>query len=222
MSWIKDNWGLKLLSLMVAVLLWLATVGEPESATVIAVPVQYRNIPANLEVSSEMRESAYVEVRGPSGRLSGANLANTVVLVDLAGQQRPGERTYSIQEDNVRLPPGVQFLRAVPAQIRIRLEYQVSREVPVVVRYSGPAPDGLRIARQEVAPQLVRILGPESRVSAIDRVQTDPIELAAVEGVQTFQAHPYSGDPQVRLVKSDLMVTIKVGLEKADRKTDRE
>jgi len=215
MSWIKDNWGLKLLSLAVAILLWLATVGEPESATVIAVPVQYRNIPANLEVSSEMRDSAYVEVRGPSGRLSGAHLANSVVVVDLSSQRRPGERTYSIQADNVRLPAGVQFLRAVPAQIRIRLEYQVSREVPVVVRYAGPAPEGLRIAKQDVSPQLVRILGPESRVNAIDRVQTDPIELTAIEGVQTFQAHPYSGDPQVRMVKSDQMVTIKVGLEKA-------
>lgn len=215
MSWITDNWGLKLLSLIVAILLWLATVGEPESATVIAVPVQYRNIPTNLEVSSEMRESAYVEVRGPSGRLSGSSLANTVVVVDLASQSRPGERTYSIQAENVRLPSGVQFLRAVPAQIRIRLEYQVSREVPVVVRYAGPAPEGLRIGSQEVTPQLVRILGPESRVNAIDRVQTDPIELAGVEGIQSFQVHPYSGDPQVRLVKSDLMVTIKVGLEKA-------
>lgn len=215
MSWITDNWGLKLLSLVVAVLLWLATVGEPESATVIAVPVQYRNIPTNLEVSSEMRESAYVEVRGPSGRLSGSSLANTVVVVDLASENRPGERTYSIQAENVRLPAGVQFLRAVPAQIRIRLEYQVSREVPVVVRYAGPAPEGLRIASQEVTPQLVRILGPESRVNAIDRVQTDPIELTGVEGMQTFQAHPYSGDPQVRLVQSDMMVTIKVGLEKA-------
>ncbi|MBS1827674.1 MAG: YbbR-like domain-containing protein [Acidobacteria bacterium] len=215
MSWITDNWGLKLLSLAVAVLLWLATVGEPESATVIAVPVQYRNIPATLEVSSEMSDSAYVEVRGPSGRLSGSNLANTVVVLDLASQSKPGERTYSIQAENVRLPAGVQFLRAVPAQIRIRLEYQVSREVPVVVRYAGPAPEGMRIAKQEIQPQLVRILGPESRVNAIDRVQTDPIELSTVEGVQSFQVHPYSGDPQVRLVKSDLMVTIKVGLEKS-------
>jgi YbbR domain-containing protein len=215
MSWITDNWGLKLLSLAVAVLLWLATVGEPESATVIAVPVQYRNIPTNLEVSSEMRESAYVEVRGPSGRLSGSSLANTVVVIDLASENRPGERTYSIQAENVKLPSGVQFLRAVPAQIRIRLEYQVSREVPVVVRYAGPAPEGLRIVSQEITPQLVRILGPESRVNAIDRVQTDPIELTAVEGIQSFHVHTYSGDPQVRLVQSDLKVSIKVALEKA-------
>ncbi|MBL8222626.1 MAG: YbbR-like domain-containing protein, partial [Bryobacterales bacterium] len=163
----------------------------------------------------EMRDSAYVEVRGPSGRLSGAHLANSVVVVDLASQRRPGERTYSIQADNVRLPAGVQFLRAVPAQIRIRLEYQVSREVPVVVRYAGPAPEGLRIARQDISPQLVRILGPESRVNAIDRVQTDPIELTSIEGVQAFQTHPYSGDPQVRMVNSDQIVTIKVWLEKS-------
>ena len=73
----------------------------------------------------------------------------------------------------------------------------------------------LRIGKQEVTPQLVRILGPESRVNAIDRVQTDPIELSTLEGAQSFQVHPYSGDPQVRLAKSDQMVSIKVVVEKA-------
>ena len=212
MSWITENLALKLLSLLVAVLLWLATVGEPEIVTAQSVPVQYRNTPPNLEISSELTDSALVEMRGSSERLSGPT--NAVVILDLGENTRPGERTYSILAEHVKLPPGITFLRAVPSQIRMRLEYRVSREVPVVVRYSSPVPEGYRIDKQEVNPQLVRIVGPESLVNAIDKVQTDPIDLAARDELQTFRVHPFAGDPQVRIERSDLMVSVKVELQK--------
>lgn len=212
MSWITHNWGVKLLSLAVAVLLWMATVGEPDAATAVGVPIQYRNLPQNLEFSSELVQSAYIEVRGSSGRLTG--LSNAVVMLDMAGQTRPGERTFSILEENVKLPPGVQFVRAVPSQIRVKLEYQVSRSVPVVVRYAAVAPEGYRIAKQDVSPQLAKIMGPASRVQAIDRVQTDPIEVASIDVEQTFHVQAFAGDQQVRVDRNDQMITVKVTLEK--------
>lgn len=213
--WIFGNWQLKLLSAGVATLLWMATVGQSDTTTSMSVPVQYRNVPKDLEISSEVTESAFVEMRGSEGRLSGSNLANTVVLVDLGRERRPGERTFSILEGNVSLPPGVQFVRAVPSQIRVRLEPRVTREVPVQVRYASPRVDGYRIASQEVIPRTVKIVGPESRVNAIDRVQTDPIEFSAQdEGESLVHVHAFIGDPFVRLVESDLTIGVKVNLEK--------
>lgn len=209
------NIGLKGMALAVAVLLWLATVGEGDITSAVAVPVQYRNIPASLEISSELVESAYVEVRGAAGRMSGSSLANAVIIIDLSGETRAGERTHSILRDNVRLPPGIQFLRAVPSQIRLRLEPQVARELPVVARYASRLPGELQIVKQEVSPIAVKLLGPESRVTPMDRVQTDPIELAPVEGEQMFHVHPFTGDPLVRLDRADLLVTVKVTLGKS-------
>ncbi|MCC6394755.1 MAG: hypothetical protein IT167_29440 [Bryobacterales bacterium] len=213
---LTENLGLKLLSLAVALLLWLATVGEPDMTTTIAVPVQYRNTPVNFEISSDLTDSAFVEMKGSSGRLSRQNLANNVVIVvDLSGVRHAGDHTFSIQAENVKLPPGVAFLRAVPSQLRLRLEPRVMRDVPVVVRYADPVPDGYTIARQEVSPSTIRIVGPESRVNAISRVQSDPLELVRGEEEQTFHVHPFAGDPQVRVEPTDLVITVKVGLAKA-------
>lgn len=212
-AWLTENLGLKLLSVVVAVLLWLALVGEPNTTSAIVVPVQYHNIPKDLEVSSDLISSAYVEVRGSRGRLS--SLGNAVVVIDLAKQNQPGERTFSILGNNVNLPPGVEFLRAIPSQIRMRLEPRVTREVPVLVRYGSSIPEGLHIARQEVHPDTVRIVGPESSVQLIDRVQTDPVELAGMAaGEQTIRVHPFAGDARVRLERSDVMINVKVVLEK--------
>ncbi len=208
---ITDHFGLKIVSLIVATLLWFAAVGaDPEMTAVAAVAVQYRNIPESFEISSDLTASAYVQMSGTAGRLTGSNLANAVVLVDLAGELRPGERTFSIRAENVILPQGVRFLRAVPSQVRLRLEPRASRAVPVLVRYAR-IPEGYRIAQQNVIPGEVTITGPQSRVGNLNRVQTDPIEITA--GESTYTARPFVGDDQVRL-SPDQLITVKVTLER--------
>lgn len=212
---LSENLGLKALSLAVAVLLWLATVGGGNVTTAVAVPIQYRNLPTNLEISSELVDSAYVELRGASDRLSGSSLANALVVLDLAAQDRPGERTYSILDDNIQLPPGVEFLRAIPSQIRLKLEPRVSRETLVMVRYAPKIPNGWDIQAQQVSPQTVKVVGPESHVQSVDRVQTDPIELRPVAEEQVFRVHAFTGDPLVRLERSDVTITVRVSLQKS-------
>lgn len=212
---LSENLGLKALSLAVAVLLWLATVGGGNVTTAVAVPIQYRNLPTNLEISSELVDSAYVELRGASDRLSGSSLANALVVLDLAAQDRPGERTYSILDDNIQLPPGVEFLRAIPSQIRLKLEPRVSRETLVMVRYAPKIPNGWDIQAQQVSPQTVKVVGPESHVQSVDRVQTDPIELRPVAEEQVFRVHAFTGDPLVRLERSDVTITVRVSLQRS-------
>ncbi len=207
------NLGWKFLSLLIAVLLWYAVVGEPEVATSVSVPIEYKNIPADLEMSTDVLERVHLEVRGPSGKLETSDLANLAVVLDLATVHRPGERTFTIQQWNVNLPSGVILSRAVPAQVRVRFEHRISREVPVRVRYSAPAMPGYRIAHQKVDPPTMRIVGPDSRVSQIESVQTDPIDLASVTSESTFEVHTYVNDSQVRFASAPV-VHVKVTLER--------
>jgi len=203
------NLGWKLLSLSLALLLWLAIIGDPELATSVSVPIQYKNLPRELEISSEVLDRVHLEIRGPSGKLSPASLEDTAVVLDLKAVHEPGERTYTIQQWNVNLPPGVIFSRAVPAQVRLHFERRMTREVPVRIRHSSPPPPDYEIESQEASPTRLRILGPESRVQQVGYVETDPLDLSAVVGVEEFQVHTYAPDPQVRFESSPL-VTVKV------------
>jgi len=207
------NLGWKFLSLALAILLWYAIVEEPELATSVSAPIEYKNLPADLEMSSDVLDRLHLEVRGPSGQLHTADLANMSVVLDLAPVHRPGERTFTIEQGNVNLPSGVILSRAVPAQIRLRFETRVSREVPVRVRYSRQPPAGYSIARQQVEPSTIRVIGPESRVNRVEAVQTDPIDLSNVVGESRFEVHTYVADSQVRLASSPV-VRVKVILEK--------
>ncbi len=119
---VTRNLGWKLLSVALAVLLWIAVEGEPELVTVQSVPVYYRNVDADLTLVANPPNAVRVELRGPSDVLSRDNLSTIAVILDLAGHTGPGERVFGISRSNVNLPAGVNFVRSDPSELRLHLD----------------------------------------------------------------------------------------------------
>lgn len=199
MRLLTDNFGAKAMSVLIASLLWLAIVGEQELATAIDVPVEYRNFPKAYEVSSDMVNRVNLLVRGPAGKMTDSFLKDASIVVDLESVTRPGERTFNLDSKAVRLPAGLVLERATPTQIRMRFEERFARDVPVQIRYTGNPSAGYRIAKQEVSPAFLRIVGPRSRVEQVQSVDTDPIELMGVVTESDFRTSTFVDDPQVRI-----------------------
>ena len=123
------NLGWRLLSVLLAVLLWIAVEGEPELVTLQAVPVFYRNVESNLALVANPPASVRIELRGASDVLTRDNLANVAVLLDLAGLTEPGERVFPVTRTNVTLPAGVRFVRSDPPELRLHLD-RASKGIP--------------------------------------------------------------------------------------------
>jgi YbbR domain-containing protein len=210
---LTKNLGWKLLSLAISILLWIAVAREPELATDISVPIEFKNIPEDVDISSGAPDRVHVEIRGPSGRLTPDYLSGLAVVLDLS-DVRPGERTLTIRGQNLNLPAGVEFYRAVPTQITLRLDRLQTRSVKVLPRYSKSPPDGYRIESYQVEPAKVGIRGPQDHVSQIDHVMTDPIDLSSVVSRTEIRVHVNVGDPQVRL-ESPAQVTVRVQLARS-------
>jgi len=115
------NLGWKLLSVSLAVLLWIAVEGEPVLVTVQSVPVYYRNVDPALALVSNPPVTVRLELRGSSDVLGPDNLASVAVLLDLAGETGPGDKAFPIARSNVSLPTGVTFVRADPTQVMLHL-----------------------------------------------------------------------------------------------------
>jgi YbbR domain-containing protein len=212
MRFLTQNLGWKLLSILLAVGLWLAIAREPEVATSLSVPVEFKNMRDDLDISGDLPNRVFLEVRGQSGRLSRDNLSALAVVLDLADAQ-PGVRTYDIRGRNLNLPSGVAFYRAVPSQLTLRFDQlAVKQESVQPVFVNKPA--GYRIASQDFSPTEVRIRGSQDHVQAINQVKTDPMDLSGVAGEMVFHTHLNVGDAQVRLVDTSSDLTVRVKLEK--------
>jgi len=210
--WVPNNLGWKLGSLLLAVLLWLAFSATPDIVTTHAAPILYRNLAPSLLVTGDTPESIHVELRGPAGQLSAASLSDTVALFDLASVSGPGERTFTLSDENLNLPRNVSFLRAVPSQLRLRFARLLTRDVPVQIRFSGALPPGRQLVSKTSTPETLRVAGAEVQVLSVENVETDAIDLSTVSKSGEYQVNTFVSNPQVRFESSPI-VTIKLAVE---------
>ena len=209
-----ENIAWKLLSLAAAVLIWVSVASEPELATFISVRVEYKNLPPDVEIDSDVIETVLLEVRGPSGELSSLpeDRRRYAVILDLADAE-PGPHTFSIDHNDVRLPRGVQMVRAVPARIRLNFEPGATRTVPVDVRFADTLPPDLQVVDAAAEPSALAVTGPASRVAQIGAVEIDPLHLKPAVGTARYRVEAYVQDPRVRFQDS-AQVTVKVTVGK--------
>ena len=207
------NFGWKLLSLVAAFFIWANIASEPELSTIIASPVEYKNFPKDLEISSDIVATVDVEAHGPAGQLRDVNSAHLAAIVDFSSVKAPGERTFTLTAAEVKLPGGIQLIRIIPAQLRFVFEHRMTRSVPVQVPFAGRLAPGLRVVSHSVTPSMLSIAGPESRVQAVLKAESDPFDLTQVASDTTQKLSVYIGEPQVRFVNTP-QVTVNIHVEK--------
>jgi YbbR domain-containing protein len=212
---LTENLGWKAGALAISLLLWWGLVGEPEITMSVSVPVQYLNMPKDMEISSDVLEQVHLEVRGPSGKLSSDGLKEAAVILNLSDVSKAGEHTFPIEPANVYTPLGVEVIRAVPSQLRVRFERRLTRKTSVTVRIGNPPPRGYRVTAQTAEPAQVTITGPESQVRDIAAVETDPLDLSGVVGRAEFNVEVFVPDPHVRLEPAQ-RVRVQVEVRKND------
>jgi YbbR domain-containing protein len=204
---------LGLVALLTAGVLWLSVAADPMMASFVSVPVEYKGLPEDLEIASDVFESVYLELRGPSEQLRNYREHSPAVVLDMSNV-RAGERTFSITDTNLDLGRGLRLVRAIPAQLRFQFEPRAMREVPVEVRFIKSPPQGYGIASYEVIPRTLRILGPQSHVAKVNQVMTDPVDLGNVVGPAEFRVNVFAGDSLVRFAGSPRVV-VRVTIKKA-------
>lgn len=206
------NAGWKLVSLAMAVLLWVSVASEPELSMFASVPVQYKELPQDVAISSEVVESVYLELRGPAGELREFAESNESAVILEMGAVRAGERTFNVDSNSARLPRALRLVRAIPSQIRFDFERRVRRDVPVEVRFVG-APPGYEVVRSGISPPSLTVEGPESHVERLQAVMADPIDLHAVVGTAEFRVNTFINDPLIQFT-SDSHVVVRVTMRK--------
>ena len=121
---VTHNFGWKMLSLAIAVVIWALVASEPEIST-FATRAGGVQEPARGP-GDQLRPVTTVklELRGPSGELRGAGRRRRAPRGDSGhvAACRPGERTFPIGDGNVRLARGVHLVRAIPSEVRFHFE----------------------------------------------------------------------------------------------------
>lgn len=202
--------GLRVMSLAIALLLWIFVTtekrGEVPSEKVVDAPVTYNPPPGMIILNP--RDRVRVRVRGGATTIRHVNPYTVDVQVELP-HDATGKLEVRIDQDNVLVPEGVEVLSIEPSSLELQLDREVRRLLPVRVRLTGePAAGAVVSSRPEVQPDQVLAVGPQSLVSSLDHLETSPINLDGHAFDFEESALVASPDPLVKVQSQ--VVTVRV------------
>ena len=207
-----EDWSLKLLSLAIAVVLWLLVTGQNEPVTA-HVNVQLNFIrPQSLEISNDPPRTVDVMLTGSRSKLDDLTALDLVATVDIS-DQRAGERVLRLADKAlISLPQGIKVDGYQPSAIPVHLEPIVERQVSVVPKLEGKPADGFEVYAVHPSKGSVTVRGPASRVNALQRVMTETIWLAGHKENYTAPNLAIDvPDPKVDLIEPIVSVDIEIG-----------
>ncbi|MBI2822246.1 MAG: YbbR-like domain-containing protein [Acidobacteria bacterium] len=203
-----DNLGLKLVSLLLALLLWFSVSSEQVYERTVSVPVEFLNIPASLEISNDYTRTLDVQITARRGGLfSSGNVAMSAqVNLQDAGV---GERIVPITEADIRKPDTVVVLNITPSRIALVLERTSTKLVPVDPQIVGTPAPGYQVMRVQAIPPEITVTGPESRVRRAVKAVTEPIEIS---GAKSSVQRDVNVDVAESKLRVDRIHPVRVGV----------
>jgi len=223
-SWVKrvflENLVYKLVSLLLAIGLWLAVANAPLAEIEMRVPIEFRSLPQNLEIDSASFTEAQVRLKGPERVLHGLTAADIRAEVDLSNMQ-PGERTFDLTARQVHVPEGVEVVQIIPGQFHLSFDNRETRTVEVRPRVTGNFARGLHVAEVRADPSTIMVTGPRRRVQALEAATTDMVDASGTMTRGSFVTQVYVPDPLIQVVHAT-PIRVTVIMERAgdEKKTE--
>lgn len=190
--------GLKALAIALAVTLWVLVSGNEMVERALRIPLEFTNLPEQLEMVGDPPNVVDVRVRGSSGALARITAGELVAVLDIEGA-REGQRLFHLRNLDVRAPVGVQVMQVTPSNVSIRFEPSVTKVVPVVASIEGNPKTGFVVTRVLADPAQVELVGPASEIQAATEAITEPVSVSGADRTVSDIVTVGSPDPAIRL-----------------------
>jgi YbbR domain-containing protein len=212
--WFVRDWKLKLVSLVLALGLWLLLVPSEKmfSEKALTIPLETRNIPAGLEIVEQQVETIDITLRAPNRILDEIGPAGLVARIDL-DRASVLQQEYPLNESMIAVPPGAEVIKITPNKVTIKLERTGEATLDVHPTLRGKVSQGFRIALTEIEPMSIRVQGPESRVRVKEAAVTAPIDISRITVSTVFEVDIILPRPELRLVSPQTSARVTVHVE---------
>lgn len=205
------NWGLKLFSFLLALILWFTLIPEEKmsSEKTLTISLELHNIPSEMELVEKPPSTIDVKIKAPNRLISQITSANVRAVLNLE-RARVDQEEYPINRSMISIPQGAEVKDILPSQVNLRLERikEIMLDVePIII---GKLQEGLKIERVEITPPQVLIKGPESKIKDEYKVRTSPIDISSLTQTTELEADLILPSPDLRLASSEIKVKVNI------------
>ncbi len=174
------NPGMKVLSVVLAISLWIFVTYRGQSEIAVDVPIGFRNVPKGLELLRESAKTVALNLRGQERLLKSLKPMDINVVLDLSNAKK-GEMTFYLNKNDVLVPGTVDILRLEPTAVRVVLDESMVKTLPVKAAVIGAPEKGFKIASVDVKPSAVTVEGARSELARIAVLMTEPIDVTGFD-----------------------------------------
>lgn len=172
---LMNNWGLKILSFLLAVMLWLIVVNIDDPVTT----QTFNNIPVavtNAEVLAATNQTYQIEdgtqnvsvtVRAKRSVLNKIKADNIKATADMKELTLQTQIPISVEIAGVNY----ESVEVSPRNLQVKLEDEETKKFPIVPKTTGTVRDGYVLGSVTAVPEQVSIRGPKSVVETISKVE---------------------------------------------------
>ncbi len=173
------NMSLRILSVAMALLLWIYATNEqnPVNDQILSLQIQRINQPQGMEISG-IPPSVSVRVQGPRTQLASLTASDFQAAVDLSGLPE-GDSYVPVK---LTPPSGVQVVQVTPNKIHVVADRMVEKQVDVAVSFKGNPARGYVTQDPAVVPVKVTLKGPRSKVSPVEQLKVT-VDVESADGV---------------------------------------
>ena len=214
-----EDWGLKLLALVITLALWFGVTGlSSPFKTRMTIPLNL-SVPSNAEITNTPVSVVSIEIRGDKKIIQQIVKSDLVATVDLSDVP-PGDRVISLTPGKVfvDLPKGVTLEDVEPSGILVKLEAVEEKDIEVKVQTSGEPAAAYEVYSSVSLPPKIRVRGPASIIKTLEYVRTEKIDIAGKKDEFTArQVAVSASDPKAAVLNTVVDVYFRIGEKRGER-----
>ncbi|MCB5262798.1 MAG: hypothetical protein LHW64_00860 [Candidatus Cloacimonetes bacterium] len=175
---LKDNLGLRLFALLLAIFLWLQSALISEQRSVVSLPINLLSVPQNITLEN-FPSSIPFAVRGKGLDIIRLMMAKPRVNID-ASKITPNTDVISLQDYSIDLPDNINVSLLGPAesdQLTIQADIFHQKVVPVQLDFENAYTENrFKELRYNIDPDRVTIFGQKKRIRNVNAILTKKVD----------------------------------------------
>lgn len=200
---------LKILSVFIALGMWIMVVSGHEETKEMTVPVKLINV-SNGKVAIADYPNVSVNIKGAARLMQ--SLANSDVLLNIDVAAFPnGQSIRRILPVDFKKPLGLEVVDVKPAELRITLDDITAKDVRVLPSIIGEVKQGYMVESITLKPNSVSVTGAKSVLSKLENISTMPINLSerSKNFVQNVVLKDYEGVTKIQPSSVEVRVKLR-------------